>query len=193
MTRNRKRQNCRKVNSYRQTGLHSQGYSLPWKFPVVNFHSDSLLNNTWIPHDLYHQNLQLSMKQESLTHLLAEHGGRCCAPRWNNGGSACCNRLLILVNVLFWRINANILLGGVQRGIIHMCLWGCGARRDWKDSLAECKEMSVHCWDKNGIHFGSWSTLIHSVRTCVLAYRCSFNHFPPFLLCSASIFPRSLC
>lgn len=143
MTRNRKRQNCRQVNSDGQTRFHSQGYSLPWKFPVVNFHSDSSLNNTWIPHDLYHQNLQLSMKQESLTHLLAEHRGRRCAPRWNISGSACSNRLLILVSVLFWRQYRcqNTLRWGVQREIIHMCLWGCGARRDWKDALAECKEM----------------------------------------------------
>lgn len=59
----------------------------------------------------------------------------------------------------------------------------CTRGRSWK----------VHRWDKNGIHFGSWSTLIHSVRTCVLAYCCSFNHFPSFLLCSASMFPPSLC
>lgn len=118
-----------------QRGLHSKGYSPPWKFPVVNFHSDSSLNNTWIPHDLYHQNIQLSMKQESLTHLPSEHRGRHCAPRWNNSSSICSNRLEILVSMLFWRQSCcqNILLlglDGAQRGFIHMCLWGCVTGRD---------------------------------------------------------------
>lgn len=79
----------------RQGRLSSKRYSLPWKFSQWPI---SIVIHHWITDEfslIYHQNLQMSMKQEALAHLLSQLSGRLshCKARWNNSRSMCCNKL----------------------------------------------------------------------------------------------------
>lgn len=100
---------------------------------------------------IYHQNIQLSMKQEALAHLLSQLSGRFfhCKARWNNSRSMYCNtlkmhqpheraihKMMPTVKIFFCSLQG----GGrrkMERVYIYIFVCVCVCERDWKDACTE--------------------------------------------------------